>query len=76
MNTTQILTQSRLNFLQLATRNSLLITGKRVKPAYDYFQQKFDNDLKVAVSIFKYARYFDPGKIGELKPFSSDVDNL
>ena len=30
----------------------------------------------MAVSIFKYARYFDPAKIGELKPSSSDVDNL
>lgn len=58
-------------------KQQLIHYGKTcVKPAYDYFQQKFDNDLKVAVSIFKYARYFDPGKIGELKPSSSDVDNL
>lgn len=47
-----------------------------VKLACDYFQQEFDNDLKVAVSIFNYACYFDPGKIGELKPSCSDIDNL
>ena len=47
-----------------------------VRPAYKYFHQKFDNDLKMAVSIFKYARFFDPGKICELKSSCADVDNL
>ena len=33
-------------------------------------------DLKQAVSIFKLTRYFDPTKINELKPTSSDIENL
>lgn len=49
-----------------------------VKPAYEYFERKFDHDegLQRAVSLFKYARYFDPVKIGELKPSCNDIDNL
>ena len=48
------------------------------KPAYDYFQRKFsdDDNLSRAVSLFKYARYFDPVKVVELRPSSSDIDNL
>ena len=33
-------------------------------------------ELKPLVEIFKYARFFDPAKVGELKPSSSDIDNL
>ena len=47
-----------------------------VKPAYNYFKQKFEVELKPIVEIFKYARFFDPAKIGELKPSSSDIDSL
>ena len=47
-----------------------------VKPAYNYFKQKFEVKLKPLVEIFKYARFFDPAKVGELKPSSSDIDNL
>ena len=58
-------------------KQHLLAYGKEcVKPASDYFYRKFDEDLKVAVSIFKCARYFDPGKIVELKPSCSDIDDL
>ena len=39
-----------------------------VAPAYHYFKDTFDNDLKLAVSAFKAARYFNPSKINELKP--------
>ncbi len=45
-------------------------------PAHQYFESKFGNDLQLAVSAFKYARYFDPVKINELKPTSDDIDNL
>ena len=40
-----------------------------------YFVQKFGNDpiLKVAVSAFKYGRYFNPVRVGDL---GSDIDNL
>ena len=34
-----------------------------VAPAYHYFKDKFDNDLKLAVSAFKAACYFDPKSI-------------
>ena len=36
----------------------------------------FGNDLKEEVSAFKYAQYFDPTKINELKPTSNDIGNL
>ena len=58
-------------------KQQLLDYGKVcVKAAYEYFHQKFDINLKEAVSIFKQARFFDPAKIGELKPSCSDIDDL
>ena len=50
----------------------------RAKPTYEYFTCKFngDDDLKRAVTFFKYARYFDPSKLSELRPMSSDVESL
>ena len=47
-----------------------------VQPAYDYFEEKFSNDLAVTLSASKYACYFDPVKIGELKPSAADLDKL
>ena len=47
-----------------------------VQPAYNYFEEKFSNDLDVTLSVFKYACYFDPVKIGELEPSAADLDNL
>jgi hypothetical protein len=47
-----------------------------VKPAYDYFKEKFDNDLRSTVKLFKTARYFSPSKVSELKPTSSDLSSL
>ena len=47
-----------------------------VKPAYDYFKEKFDNDLRSTVELFKTARYFSPSKVSELKPTSSDLSSL
>ena len=46
------------------------------KPAYDYFKLKFYNDLKVPMNAFKAARFFDPAKVYELKPTSTDIDDL
>ena len=37
-----------------------------VTPAYQYFEERFDGDLEIAVSAFRCARYFDPAKICEL----------
>ena len=47
-----------------------------VEPAYKYFEDKFEGALKPIVQVFKYARFFDPSKIGELKPSSNDIDDL
>ena len=47
-----------------------------VKPAFDYFNSKFGTDLEKAVSAFKYARFFDPVKIVEIKPSASDIERL
>jgi len=30
-----------------------------VKPAHDYFEKKISENLEVAVSAFKFARYFE-----------------
>ena len=48
------------------------------KLAYEYFTCKFngDDDIKRAVTFFKYAWYFDPSKLSELRPPSSDVEIL
>ena len=45
-------------------------------PAYAYFKEKFDNDLKPVVTAFKAARYFSPSKVNELKPTAADIDGL
>ena len=45
-------------------------------PAYSYFKEKFDKDLKKAIEAFKAARYFLPSKIDELRPTISDIDSL
>ena len=47
-----------------------------VKPGHDYFESKFQGDLKQAVQLFKAARYFDPCKAIELKPTCCDLDAL
>ena len=74
-NTNAVATKLSANRSNL--KQQLLDYGKVcVQAAYDYFHQKFDINLKEAVSIFKHARYFDPAKIGELKPSCSDIDGL
>ena len=45
-------------------------------PAYAYFKDKFDNDLRPIVLAFKAARYFSPSKLDELKPTAFDIDQL
>lgn len=47
-----------------------------VKPAYNYFKEKFDHDLQSTLELFKTARYFSPSKVSELKPTSSDLNSL
>ena len=49
------------------------------KPAYQYFQAKFDSttgELRTCVLAFKAARYFSPFHFYELKPTVSDLDSL
>lgn len=81
-----ISTQHFPNTIAIATKLSSNVSARKqqlinyatecVKPAITYFKQKFECDLKPIVTAFKYARYFDPTKITELKPCSADVDNL
>ena len=47
-----------------------------VAPSYKYFQDTFKGDLKAIVQVFKYVRFFDPSRIGELKLSSNDIDEL
>ena len=58
-------------------RKQLVDYGKAcVKPADEYFRQKFQNDLKLQLSVFQYTRYFDPSKVCDLNLTATDVDNL
>ncbi len=45
-------------------------------PAYSYFEEKFDKDLRPTVLAFKPARYFSPSIVNELKPTALDSDSL
>ncbi len=45
-------------------------------PAYAYFKEKFDNDLRPIVLAFKSARYLSPSKVNELKPTANDMDSF
>ena len=50
-----------------------------VKPAYEYFQEKFDyynGELKDVLSAFKAARFFSPSQMDEIRPASGDMDSL
>ena len=57
--------------------NQLMAYGcSCVQPAFDYFELKFNNDLKPVLDAFMAARYFSPSKMSELKPTASDLDQL
>ena len=62
----------------VASLNNQLINYAKgcVKPAYDYFNRKFGEDLEVAVSAFKFAWFFSPAKVVELLPTANDLDKL
>ena len=47
-----------------------------VKPAFEYFKVKFDQDLKPAMMAFKAARYFSPLNIKHIRPSLSDLNGL
>ena len=51
-------------------------TENCVKLFYDYFKEKFDNDQRRTVKLFKTARYFSSSKVSELNPTSSDLNSL
>ena len=61
----------------LSLNNQLINYAKAcVKPAYDYFNRKFGEDLEVAVSAFKFARFFSPAKVVELLLTGNGLDKL
>ena len=47
-----------------------------VKPVYDYFKVKFNQDLKLAMNAFKAACFFSPSKINSMQPTPSDISEL
>ena len=47
-----------------------------VKPAYEYFEEKFTEDLAFPLSVFKQARKFDPSKIVDMHPSADDIEYL
>ena len=60
-----------------AREQQLMMYAKScVESAYDYFKEKFDNELKAPLVAYKAARYFSPTKLNELKPSATDIDSL
>ena len=58
-------------------KNQLIAYAKAcVKPSFDYFNSKFGTGLEKVVSAFKYARFFDPVNIVEIKPSAGDIERL
>ena len=57
-------------------RQLLAYADSCVQPAYSYFRQKFEHDLKGCLDIFKAARLFSPSKFNEMKPTVTDIDSL
>ena len=49
-----------------------------IKPGYDYFKQKFDKDLSIALNLnmFKCLRLFDPSFVVDAHPVYEDIDEL
>ena len=47
-----------------------------VKPAYEYFEEKFSEDLAIALSLFKCACLFDPSKVVDINPSVNKIEQL
>ena len=47
-----------------------------VQPAYSYFREKFEHDLKGSSEMFKAARLFSPSKFNKIKRTVRDIDSL
>ena len=47
-----------------------------MQPGILYFQERFGDDTKHPVNIFKSARLFSPSKLNELRPIAADIDCL
>jgi len=41
-----------------------------------YFQERFGDDTKHPVNIFKASRLFSPSKLNEIRPIATDIDGL
>ena len=54
----------------------ILYTKECVKPAYEYFKQKFSNDLQHVVKALKAAQLFSASRVCELQPTTTDIDGL
>ena len=47
-----------------------------VKPAHEYFEERFTEDLAFPLSVFKQARKFDPSKIVDMHLSADDIEDL
>ena len=48
-----------------------------IKPGYyDYIEEKFDEDLSIAVNMFKCLRLFDPSFVADVHPACEDIEEL
>ena len=54
----------------------IIIYKPCVKPAYEYFEETFTEDLAFPLSVFKQARKFDPSKIVDMHPSADDIEDL
>ena len=47
-----------------------------IKPGYEYFNTKFDEDLSITLSMFKCLRLFDPSFVADAHPVCEDIEDL
>ena len=47
-----------------------------IKPGYEYFNTKFDEDLSIPLSMFKCLRLFDLSFVADAHPVCEDIEDL
>ena len=46
------------------------------KPGYDCFKEKVDEDLSIALNMFKCLRLFDPSFVADAHPACEDIEQV
>ena len=76
-NTHAVARQLAAQHKQPALEQQLITYAKScVQPGFTYFESKFDGELLPCVKAFKAASLFHPGKVTDLQPNASTVEEL